>query len=113
MALGEAMICGLPVLSTDCPTGPREMLAPATTALAGALRQAEHGTYGMLLPMLTQPATLAADLAVWTNTVAALLAAPAEQVRLGQLARQRMQDFTRERIASQWVELVKEVANSK
>jgi glycosyltransferase involved in cell wall biosynthesis len=111
MALGEAMICGLPVLSTDCPTGPREMLAPATTAPAVPLRQAERGAYGLLLPMLTQPATLAADLAVWTDAMEALLADPAEQARLGQLARQRMQDFTRERIASQWVALVKEVAS--
>ncbi len=111
MALGEAMICGLPVLSTDCPTGPREMLAPATTAPAAPLRQAERGTYGLLLPMLTQPATLAVDLGVWTDALATLLADPAEQARLGQLARQRMQDFTRERIASQWVALVNELAH--
>jgi glycosyltransferase involved in cell wall biosynthesis len=104
------MICGLPVLSTDCPTGPREMLAPATTAPAAPLRQAERGAYGLLLPMLTQPTTLAADQAVWTDAMDALLADPAEQARLGELARERMQDFTRERIASQWVALVKEVA---
>lgn len=106
MALGEAMICGLPVLSTDCPTGPREMLAPATTAPAVPLHQAERGAYGMLLPMLTRPA----DVAVWTNAIKALAADSAEQARLGQLARERMQDFTRERIASQWVTLVQELA---
>ncbi|GAB3869752.1 hypothetical protein GCM10028824_17300 [Hymenobacter segetis] len=110
MALGEAMICGLPVLSTDCPTGPREMLAPATEAPATALRQAERGAFGLLLPMLTQPATLAADQAVWTETMAALLADAPEQQRLGQLARERMQDFTRERIFGQWVQLVEEMS---
>ena len=109
MALGEAMICGLPVLSTDCPTGPREMLAPDTATPATPLRHAERGTYGMLLPMLTQLATLAADQAVWTDAMAALLSDAAEQKQLGQLARQRMQDFTRERIFGQWVELVEEV----
>lgn len=111
MALGEAMICGLPVLSTDCPTGPREMLAPATAAPAAPLRQAERGAYGLLLPMLTQPTTQAADQAVWTDAMDALLADPAEQARLGELARERMQDFTRERIASQWVALVNELAH--
>ena len=109
MALGEAMICGLPVLSTDCPTGPREMLAPATEPPATPLRQAERGVFGLLLPMLTQPATLAADQAVWTDAIAALLADAPEQRRLGRLARERMQDFTRERIFGQWIQLVEEV----
>ena len=109
MALGEAMICGLPVLSTDCPTGPREMLAPDTATPVTALRHAERGAYGMLLPMLTQPDTLAADQAVWTDAIAALLSDTAEQKQLGQLAHQRMQDFTRERIFGQWVKLVEEV----
>jgi glycosyltransferase involved in cell wall biosynthesis len=112
MALGEAMICGLPVLSADCPTGPREMLAPATATPATPLRQAELGAYGVLLPMLTQAATLAADQAVWTAAMANLLADAAERARLGQLAYERMQDFTRERIFGQWVQLVEEVRQS-
>ena len=109
MALGEAMTCGLPVLSADCPTGPREMLAPATTTPVAPLRRAEQGEYGMLLPMLTQSATLAADLAIWTDAMDSLLANANEQKRLGNLAHKRMQDFTRERIFGQWVKLVEEV----
>ena len=109
MALGEAMACGLPVLSTDCPTGPREMLAPSTSTPDMPIAQAEAGTYGLLLPMLTQPATLAAHQVVWVNALGALLANSAEQRRLGQLAQQRMEDFTRERIFGQWVQLIEEV----
>ena len=109
MALGEAMVCGLPVLSTDCPTGPREMLAPDTAAPAALLRRAETGAYGMLLPMLNQPATLASDRAEWTAALTALLANAPEQARLGQLAVQRMHDFTRERIFGQWVELIDQI----
>ncbi len=109
MALGEAMICGLPVLSTDCPTGPREMLAPATATPASPLRRAEPGEFGTLLPMLTSPATAAADQAAWTTALTTLLGNAPEQARLGQLARARMQDFTRERIFGQWLQLLKEV----
>ncbi|TDN35814.1 glycosyltransferase [Hymenobacter sp. UV11] len=112
MALGEAMICGLPVLSADCPTGPREMLSPTTTTPATPLRQAEMGAYGLLLPVLTQPTTLAADEAVWVAALAALLTNAAERERLGQLARGRMQDFTRERIADQWIQLVEQVCQA-
>lgn len=109
MALGEAMICGMPVLSADCPTGPREILAPATATPAQPLRHLEAGPYGLLLPMLTTPATLAADQAVWTQALSELLSDPAQRVHLGQQARQRMEAFTRERIFSQWLNLVEEV----
>lgn len=109
MALGEAMICGLPVVSTDCPTGPREMLAPATDTPAAALRYAERGAYGLLLPMLNNTATLTDDQVVWANALVQLLADAAERERLGHLAKQRMQDFTRERIFGQWLQLVEEV----
>ncbi|MCC3155068.1 glycosyltransferase [Hymenobacter sp. BT770] len=109
MALGEAMACGLPVLSTDCPTGPREMLAPDSAAPTIALRQVERGAFGVLLPMLNQPLTLAADQMAWTGAIDSLLADSVERKRLGQLARERMQDFTRERIFGQWIQMLKEV----
>ena len=109
MALGEAMICGLPVVSTDCPTGPREMLAPATSKPAAPIRRAERAAYGVLMPMLNHPPTLAADLQTWTETLAQLLDNATERQRLGQLARQRMQDFTREKIFQQWIQAIEEV----
>ena len=109
MALGEAMICGVPAVTTDCPTGPREILAPSTGTLLTPIRNAEKAEFGVLMPMLNQPTTLAADLKVWTDTLDQLLGDAAERERLGQLASQRMQDFTREKIFRKWTILLEDV----
>jgi glycosyltransferase involved in cell wall biosynthesis len=106
MALGEAMICGIPVVSTDCPTGPREMLAPATAAPKTPLRQAERADFGLLMPMLNQPASLAADIVCWTDTLDQLLRNAATREQLSTAARQRSNDFTPEHIFAQWKKLI-------
>ncbi|AHJ96411.1 glycosyltransferase [Hymenobacter swuensis] len=109
MALGEAMICGVPAVTTDCPTGPREILAPSTGTPRTGIRAAEKAEFGMLMPMLNQPATLAADQRVWTEMLYQLLGDEAERERLGRLASLRMQDFTREKIFRQWVAVLEDV----
>jgi glycosyltransferase involved in cell wall biosynthesis len=85
------------------------MLAPATATPAVPIRQAEPAEYGVLMPMLTEAATLAADEKVWADTIEQLLANPAERQRLGQLARQRMQDFTHAKIFQRWSEVIEQV----
>ena len=109
MALGEAMICGVPAMTADCPTGPREILAPSTATPGTPIRAAERAEFGILMPMLNQPASLAADQRVWTETLDHLLGDAAERDRLGKLASQRMQDFTREKIFRQWVAVFEDV----
>jgi glycosyltransferase involved in cell wall biosynthesis len=109
LALGEAMICGAAVVTTDCPTGPREMLAPATTTPTTPIRTAEWAEFGVLMPMLTEADTLKADEKVWTDILEQLLTNPAKRERLGQLARQRMEDFTHKKIFQRWSEVIEEV----
>lgn len=113
MALGEAMTCGIPVVSTDCPTGPREMLAPTTDAPTILLRQAERAEFGYLMPMLTEPTSLAADIACWTDTLDQLLRDKTAQEQLAAAARRRSNDFTPEHIFAQWKQLITSLLPTK
>jgi N-acetylgalactosamine-N,N'-diacetylbacillosaminyl-diphospho-undecaprenol 4-alpha-N-acetylgalactosaminyltransferase len=47
----EALACGRAVISTDCSSGPRELLAPSTDLHHKAINNYEVGEYGMLTPV--------------------------------------------------------------
>ena len=113
LALGEAMTCGVPVLSTDCPTGPREMLALSVKRPETPLRHAEWAEFGILMPMLTEAASLSADILCWTDTLIQLLGAPVALQQLGEAARFRSNDFTHQRIFDQWKVLIDKLLSSR
>lgn len=47
----EALACGKAVISTDCSSGPRELLAPATDLHHRVINNYEIGEYGILTPV--------------------------------------------------------------
>lgn len=79
-ALIEALAAGCPVVSTDCPSGPREILA--------------DGRYGTLVPV-RDPRALA-------EAMLAALATPADRSSL----RERARDFGVDRIADRYLEVL-------
>lgn len=107
LALCEAMISGVAVVSADCPTGPREILAPGTVHDDYDLRSAEVAHNGVLMPMIEKPA----DLAVWVDTVAALLSDGVARARLAENAIQAVQGLDRAVVLGRWKKLVESVAN--
>lgn len=106
LALGEAMTCGTACVTTDCPTGPREMLAPDSPLPGQPIRQAEWAPYGVLMPMLTKADTLAADQAVWVEVLDQLLSDDTRRQQLGTAAYQRALYFTHKVTFERWHHLI-------
>jgi len=50
-SLIEAMVCGVPIIATDCNSGPRETLAPNTDPLYRMSKGVEYAKYGVLVPI--------------------------------------------------------------
>ena len=107
MALGEAMVCGVPVLSADCPTGPREILAPGSASFEYTLRNPEPTPYGILLPMTDKPSFEDAS----TNSIVSLLRDSTARQSLASHARLRMKEFDRAIIQEKWHALIAAVSS--
>jgi N-acetylgalactosamine-N,N'-diacetylbacillosaminyl-diphospho-undecaprenol 4-alpha-N-acetylgalactosaminyltransferase len=65
--LMEAMACGLPVISTDCESGPRDLLAPGTNSKLVEGQTIEYGQYGVLVPVGNAEALSHAMLEIFDN----------------------------------------------
>lgn len=87
LVLVEAMLCGLPTVSTDCPSGPREVLG--------------DGQYGVLVE--SENAQALAD------GLEQILCNPARRQQLSNLALIRGEAFDEQDTTQQWTELLEEL----
>lgn len=86
-ALLEAMTCGLPVVATDCQSGPREIL--------------NGGEDGLLVPV--------EDSGAMADSLISLMGDPDARKRLGENARASVQRFSLPNIMNQWEDLFQQV----
>jgi glycosyltransferase involved in cell wall biosynthesis len=106
----EAMACGLPVISTDCPSGPRELLAPETDA-AVHCTEVVTTPYGLLTPPVEDaypPAAqeLSAAERALAEAMVRLFGDPALRERLCAASAQRVRDFSLADYLRRWRELM-------
>lgn len=104
LVLVEALHAGLPVITSDCPTGGPHMIMEGTGQYAPGRREPEGTPYGYLMPI---PETDAPEtIAHWQHIIAASIANGEERKVQGKRARERAQAFSKERIKAQWFELI-------
>lgn len=106
MALLEALACGLPVISSDCTAGPREILAPKTDP-ERRTKDIEYGQYGVLVPACEggfprADVPLSPREALWERAMGEMLNQENVRRSFAEKARERARDFDVEKIIPQY-----------
>ena len=114
-AVLEAAALGLPVISTDCASGPREILAPGTGAAQSAT-DVEHAAFGVLVPNCTNSwdpsAANDASEDAMARGIAELLHDEGLRAAYRAAGALRAKDFSAPVIAQQWLRAFQEVARA-
>ncbi len=106
----EALACGTPVISSDCKSGPREILAPDTNCLKQT-NTPEFGKYGILMPLPNRGFKLPKDPItkeenLWADTILELLNCANLRKHYIKAGITRVKDFSVEKIIPQWELLI-------
>jgi len=104
LALCEAMVCNLPVISTDCFTGPREILAPEMV-LRQPVDVPYYGKFGVLMPLVeTNEET---SIKIWAETVHAMMTNEELMRNYSEIGIDRIQNFSLKSAINNTIEIIR------
>jgi glycosyltransferase involved in cell wall biosynthesis len=109
-ALVEAMACRVPVISSDCRSGPREILAP-NTDFSHQTKKPEFAEYGIIMPVFevkykSAEEPLGEKERMWIETIDKLLEDESLRKHYSEKVKQRVEDFRIEKILIEWRNII-------
>ena len=108
--LCEAMACGTPVISSDCKSGPREILAP-DTGINEEAREVKYERFGVLVPvcdgiMHNHDDELTREEELLSFSIISLLRNKKNLEEYSTKAYNRVKDFSIENIIEAWENII-------
>ena len=108
-ALMEALSCNIAAISTDCVSGPREILAPDTDYKKKVTDKIEYAKYGVLVPVCNSNndfETITNEEKLMAKAIIDMLSDEKKIEKYKKAALQRSKDFDINNITNEWEELL-------
>ncbi len=106
-ALLEAMACRVPIISTDCLSGPRELLSPSTDP-SSVSEDVEYTEYGILVPPWREDASDIEKESILADTIVEMLSDKGMRNRYISKGGERVKDFSVSNVIPLWNDFIQD-----
>ncbi len=101
LTICESLLCGTPVMSADCPTGPREILSWGQEYLPKSISNYETNEIGCLCPV---PSIEDNSHSVWKEAILKTKIPKGES--FDRLSRKRLEEYKVDKVMEQWYQVL-------